>query len=216
MKKRPGLIGTKVGNSSFFHEDGSFIPVTIVKVEDCIILGKKIKEKDGYSAIQLASINTSKDIKKINKPQRKLFASLNIKPKKIVKEFKVDDEFVSELGTSLNVNHFKKDQFLDVTGISSGKGFAGVMKRHNFSGLRASHGVSISHRSHGSTGQNQDPGRVFKGKKMAGRMGGKQVTKQNLKLIKIDEKNNLLVIKGSVPGKKNSLVFIKDAIKKSI
>jgi len=216
MKKRPGLIGTKVGNSSFFHEDGSSIPVTIVKVEDCLVLGKKIKEKDGYSAVQLTSINTFKDINKINKPQRKLFASLNVKPQKIVKEFKVDEELIPELGSLLKVNHFKKDQYLDITGISSGKGFAGVMKRHNFGGLRASHGVSVSHRSHGSTGQNQDPGRVFKGKKMAGRMGGKKVTKQNLKLIEIDEDNNLLIIKGSIPGRKNSIVFVKDAVKKKI
>ena len=216
MKKRPGLIGTKVGNSSYFNEDGRSIPVTIVKVEDCIVLGKKINENEGYSAVQLASINTSKDIKKINKPQRKLFASLNIKPQKIIKEFRVSEELIPELGSILKVNHFKQDQYLDVTGISTGKGFAGVMKRHNFGGLRASHGVSVSHRSHGSTGQNQDPGRVFKGKKMAGRMGGKQVTKQNLKLIEIDEVNNLLIIKGSVPGKKNSLVIIKDAVKKNI
>jgi len=216
MRKRPGLIGTKVGSSSFFHADGSSIPVTIIKVEDCLVLGKKIKEKDGYSAVQLASINTSKDINKINKPQRKLFASLNVKPQRIVKEFKVDEEFIPEIGSLLNVNHFKKDQYLDITGISSGKGFAGVMKRHNFSGLRASHGVSISHRSHGSTGQNQDPGRVFKGKKMAGQMGGRKVTKQNLKLIEIDEDNNLLVIKGSIPGRKNSIVLIKDAVKKKI
>ena len=216
MKKRPGLIGKKVGSSSFFHEDGSSIPVTIVKVEDCLVLGKKIKEKDGYSAVQLTSINTFKDINKINKPQRKLFASLNVKPQKIVKEFKVDEELIPELGSLLKVNHFKKDQYLDITGISSGKGFAGVMKRHNFSGLRASHGVSVSHRSHGSTGQNQDPGRVFKGKKMAGRMGGKKVTKQNLKLIEIDEDNNLLIIKGSIPGRKNSIVFVKDAVKKKI
>ena len=216
MKNRAGLIGLKIGNSSYFNEDGSSVPVTIVRVEDCIVVGTKNKEKDGYSSVQLASINTSKDINKINKPQRKLFASLNIEPKKVVKEFRVSEELIPELGSLLKVNQFKKNQYLDVTGISSGKGFAGVMKRHNFGGLRASHGVSVSHRSHGSTGQNQDPGRVFKGKKMAGHMGSKQVTKQNLKLIEIDEDNNLLIIKGSVPGKKNSLVFIKDAVKKNI
>ena len=140
-----------------------------------------------------------------SKTSKKLFSSINLNPKKIIKEFKVDSDNILEVGTKLSVNHFKIDQFVDASGISIGKGFAGVMKRHNFGGLRASHGVSISHRSHGSTGQNQDPGRVFKGKKMAGRMGNKKVTKQNLKIIEIDEQNKLLVLKGSVPGKKIQL-----------
>ena len=156
-----------------------------------------------------------KDISNINKPQRKIFSSIKIKPKKIVKEFRVDNDNILEVGTKLDVNHFKVDQFVDASSISIGKGFAGVMKRHNFGGLRASHGVSISHRSHGSTGQNQDPGRVFKGKKMAGRMGNKKVTKQNLKVIDIDSENNLLIVKGSVPGKKNSIIYLKDSVKKS-
>ena len=151
----------------------------------------------------------------INKPQRKIFSSINIKPKKIIKEFRVDNNNILEVGTKLDVNHFKVDQFVDASSISIGKGFAGVMKRHNFGGLRASHGVSISHRSHGSTGQNQDPGRVFKGKKMAGRMGNKKVTKQNLKIIEIDEQNKLLILKGSVPGKKNSIIYLKDSVKRS-
>ena len=154
-------------------------------------------------------------ISNINKPQRKIFSSIKIKPKKIIKEFRVDNNNILEIGTKLNADHFKVDQFVDVSSISIGKGFAGVMKRHNFGGLRASHGVSISHRSHGSTGQNQDPGRVFKGKKMAGRMGNKKVTKQNLKIIEIDIQNNLLMIKGSIPGKKNSIIFLKDSVKKS-
>ena len=213
-KKRTGLIAKKIGNSSYFDNSGKVIPVSILKVEDCIVSAIKTQEKNGYSAIQLASIDKSKEIKKISKPQRKIFTSLDINPKKILKEFRVDSGSILELGTNLNVNHFKKNQFVDVTGVSIGKGFAGVMKRHNFSGLRASHGVSVSHRSHGSTGQNQDPGRVFKGKKMAGHMGFKKTTKQNLKLIDIDESNSLLIIKGSIPGKKNSIVFIKDAIKK--
>ena len=132
-----------------------------------------------------------------------------------MKEFKVDDENILEVGTKLNANHFKVNQFIDASSISIGKGFAGVMKRHNFGGLRASHGVSISHRSHGSTGQNQDPGRVFKGKKMAGRMGNRRVTKQNLKIVEIDNNNNLLIVKGSVPGKKNSIIYLKDSVKKS-
>ena len=212
---RSGLIATKIGNSSYYHEDGKNTQVTILKVDECIVANVKTFDKDGYNAIQLASVETQKDISRINKPQRKMFSSINIKPKKIVKEFRVDNNNVLDVGTKLDVNHFKVDQFVDASSISIGKGFAGVMKRHNFGGLRASHGVSISHRSHGSTGQNQDPGRVFKGKKMAGRMGNKKVTKQNLKVIEVDSENNLLVIKGSVPGKKNSIVYLKDSVKKS-
>ena len=212
---RSGLIATKIGNSSYYHEDGKNTQVTILKVDECIVANVKTFDKDGYNAIQLASVETQKDISRINKPQRKMFSSINIKPKKIVKEFRVDNNNVLDVGTKLDVNHFKVDQFVDASSISIGKGFAGVMKRHNFGGLRASHGVSISHRSHGSTGQNQDPGRVFKGKKMAGRMGNKKVTKQNLKVIDVDIENNLLMVKGSVPGKKNSIVYLKDSVKKS-
>jgi large subunit ribosomal protein L3 len=178
---RTGLIATKIGNSSYFYKDGSTSNVTVLKIEDCIVSNIKTHDKDGYNAIQLASIDTKKDINK----------------------------------TILNVDHFTVDQFIDASSISIGKGFAGVMKRHNFSGLRASHGVSISHRSHGSTGQNQDPGRVFKGKKMAGRMGSKKVTKQNLKVVEVDNKNNLLIVKGSIPGKKNSIIYLKDSVKKN-
>jgi large subunit ribosomal protein L3 len=212
---RSGLIATKIGNSSYYIEDGTNLHVTVLKVDECIVSNIKTEEKDGYNAVQLASINTNKDINSLNKAQRKIFSKANIKPKKILKEFRVDNQNILEIGTKLNANHFKVDQFIDVSSFSIGKGFAGVMKRHNFGGLRASHGVSISHRSHGSTGQNQDPGRVFKGKKMAGRMGNKRVTKQNLKIIEIDEKNNLLIIKGSVPGKKNSTIYLKDSIKRS-
>ena len=212
---RSGLIATKIGNSSQFEENGNNTHVTILKVDECVVLEVKTAEKNGYNALQLASIETNKDISNINKPQRKIFSSNNIKPKKILKEFRVDSENILDIGTKLNVEHFKVDQFIDASSISIGKGFAGVMKRHNFGGLRASHGVSISHRSHGSTGQNQDPGRVFKGKKMAGRMGNRKVTKQNLKILAIDNANNLLIIKGSVPGKKNSIIFLKDSVKRS-
>ena len=212
---RSGLIATKIGNSSFFHNDGTSTQVTVLKIDECTVTNIKTLEKDGYNAVQLASIEMGRDISKIKKPQKKLFSSININPKKIIKEFKVDTDNILEIGTKLSVNHFKIDQFVDASGISIGKGFAGVMKRHNFGGLRASHGVSISHRSHGSTGQNQDPGRVFKGKKMAGRMGNKKVTKQNLKIIEIDEKNKLLILKGSVPGKKNSIIYLKDSVKRS-
>ena len=212
---RSGLIATKIGNSSFYQEDGTNTNVTVLKVDECIVTNVKTVEKNGYNAVQLASIDTNKDISNINKPQRKIFSSIKINPKKVLKEFRVDNENILEVGTKLNVDHFKVDQFIDVSGVSIGKGFAGVMKRHNFGGLRASHGVSISHRSHGSTGQNQDPGRVFKGKKMAGRMGNTKVTKQNLKIIDIDKINNLLIIKGSVPGNKNSIIFLKDSIKRN-
>ena len=212
---RAGLIATKIGNSSHYNDSGTNTNVTVLKIDECIVSNVKTTERDGYNAVQLASIDTKKDISHINKPQRKLFTSSSINPKKILKEFKVDSENILEIGTILNVDHFKVDQFIDASSTSIGKGFAGVMKRHNFGGLRASHGVSISHRSHGSTGQNQDPGRVFKGKKMAGRMGNKKVTIQNLKVIEIDNTNNLLVVKGSVPGKKNSIIILKDSVKKS-
>ena len=213
--QRSGLIATKIGNSSYFQNDGTNTHVTILKVDECIVSKIKTTEKDGYNAVQIASIETGKDISHVNKPQRKLFSSIKIKPKKILKEFRVDRDNILDVGTKLNADHFKADQFIDASSYSIGKGFAGVMKRHNFGGLRASHGVSISHRSHGSTGQNQDPGRVFKGKKMAGRMGHTKVTKQNLKIIEIDNVNNILIVKGSVPGKKNSVIFLKDAIKRS-
>ena len=212
---RSGLIATKIGNSSFYQEDGTNTNVTVLKIDECIVTNVKTVEKNGYNAVQLASIDTNKDISNINKPQRKIFSSIKINPKKILKEFRVDNENILEVGTKLNADHFKVDQYIDVSGVSIGKGFAGVMKRHNFGGLRASHGVSISHRSHGSTGQNQDPGRVFKGKKMAGRMGNTRVTKQNLKIIDIDKINNLLIIKGSVPGNKNSVIFLQDSIKRN-
>ena len=212
---RSGLIATKIGNSSYYQEDGKNTHVTVLKIDECIVASVKTLDKHGYNAVQLTSVETEKDISNINKPQRKMFSSINIKPKKIVKEFRVDNDNILEVGAKLDVNHFKIDQFVDASSISIGKGFAGVMKRHNFGGLRASHGVSISHRSHGSTGQNQDPGRVFKGKKMAGRMGDKKVTKQNLKVIYVDTENNLLMVKGSVPGKKNSIVYLKDSVKKT-
>ena len=212
---RTGIIGTKIGNSSFFNEDGSVTPITIIKVDDCVVSQIKTKDKDGYNAIQLASIENNLKISNVKKPQRKIFSSINSKPKKVLKEFRVLEENLLEIGAILNVSHFQKDQIVDVTGVSIGKGFQGSMKRHNFKGGRASHGVSVSHRAHGSTGNSQDPGRVFKGKKMAGHMGAKKVTKQNLKIISVDQDNKLISIMGSVPGKKNTVVLIKDAIKKS-
>jgi len=215
MSKRTGLIGTKIGNSSFYDGSGKSLPVTILKIDECIVSDIKTVDKHGYSSLQLVSINGKKEIKKLKKPQQKIFADLKINPKKVIKEFRVDQDNILDIGSTLNVSHFKTDQFVDVTSVSIGKGFAGAMKRHNFGGLRASHGVSISHRSHGSTGQNQDPGRVFKGKKMAGHMGATKVTIQNLKVVEVDTENSLLIIKGSVPGKKNSTIIVNDSIKKN-
>ena len=212
---RTGVIGTKIGNSSFFNEDGSVTPITIIKVDDCVVSQIKTKDKDGYNAIQLASIENNLKISNVKKPQRKIFSSINSNPKRVLKEFRVLEENLLEIGAILDVSHFQKDQIVDVTGVSIGKGFQGSMKRHNFKGGRASHGVSVSHRAHGSTGNSQDPGRVFKGKKMAGHMGAKKVTKQNLKIVNVDQDNKLISIMGSVPGKKNTVVLIKDAIKKS-
>ena len=210
---RTGLIGKKIGSSSYFDSTGAMIPVTLVKVDECIVLSVKTKNKDGYNAIQLASIEDSLKLTNVNKAQKKIFTKNNINPKRCLKEFKIDEENFLEVGKKINATHFQKGQSVDVIGTSIGKGFAGSMKRHNFSGGRASHGASVSHRSHGSTGNCQDPGRVFKGKKMAGHMGNIKVTKQNLRILDVDEINNLLAIKGSVPGKKNTIVFIKDAIK---
>ncbi len=215
MKKRTGLIATKIGNSSYYAENGSVIPVTLLKIDECIVSNIKTLEKDGYFSLQIVSVDGKTDIKKVNKAQQKLFANIKCNPKKFIKEFRIDPENKLEIGTKLDVSHFKIDQYVDVTSKSIGKGFAGAMKRHNFGGLRASHGVSISHRSHGSTGQNQDPGKVFKGKKMAGHMGAKKITKQNLKVIDIDKENKILTINGSVPGRKNSVVFVNDSVKKN-
>ena len=213
MSFRAGLIGTKVGNSSYFNEDGKMIPVTIIKINECIVSSIKSEEKNGYDSVQLISIDKSKNINKVNKSQRKLFTSLEVNPKKVIKEFRVDKNNNLEVGNSLKVNHFEKNQFVDVTGKSIGKGFAGAMKRHNFGGLRASHGVSISHRAHGSTGQNQDPGKVFKGKKMAGHMGSKMRTKQNIEIIKTDLENDIMYLKGSIPGSRNTEVLVKQSVK---
>ena len=210
---RTGLIGKKIGSSSYFDDNGMMIPVTLVKVEDCIVLDIKTTEKNGYNAIQISSIEDNLKLKNVNKAQKKLFTKININPKRHLKEFRIDENNFIEIGKKINASHFQKGQSVDITGTSIGKGFAGSMKRHNFSGGRASHGASVSHRSHGSTGNSQDPGRVFKGKKMAGHMGARKVTKQNLKIIEIDDKNKLLVNKGSIPGKRNSIVIIKDTVK---
>ena len=208
-----GLIGKKVGMTREFFKTGQSVPVTVLKIEKGRVIQLIDKEKRGYNAIQLGfgGIKNSK----LTKSMKGYFSKKNTEAKKILKEFKVKNLEQYKEGNEFGIEIFKDIKFLDVRSKTIGKGFAGAMKRHNFGGLRASHGVSISHRAHGSTGQNQDPGRVFKGKKMAGRMGNKKVTKQNLKIISIDESNNLLVIKGSVPGKKNSIILLKDSVKKS-
>ena len=207
------LIGRKIGMSREFYKTGQSVPVTVLKMETGRIIELINKEKRGYQAIQIGfgKIKNSK----LSKSMKGYFTKKNTEPKKILKEFKVDNMENYKEGNELGIEIFKDVKFVDVKSKTIGKGFAGAMKRHNFAGLRASHGVSVSHRAHGSTGQNQDPGKVFKGKKMAGHMGAKKVTIQNLKVIEVDEENNLLVIKGSVPGKKNSTIIINDAIKKN-
>ena len=206
-----GLIGKKIGMSREFHKTGQSIPVTIVKLEKARVIQVIEQEKRGYKAVQVGfgSIKTSK----ISKPLKGYFTKKNTEPKKKLKEFRVADTEKYKEGNEFGLEIFKDIKFVDVRSKTIGKGFAGVMKRHNFSGLRATHGVSVSHRSHGSTGQRQDPGKVFKGKKMAGHMGDKLRTIQNLEIIKSDLENNLLYLKGSIPGSKNSEVIVKKAAK---
>ena len=206
-----GLIGKKIGMSREFFKTGQSIPVTVLKVERGRVIQLIDKEKRGYNAIQLGfgGIKNSK----LSKSMKGYFSKKNTEAKKILKEFKVKDLEQYKEGNEFGIEIFKDIKFLDVRSKTIGKGFAGAMKRHNFGGLRASHGVSISHRAHGSTGQNQDPGKVFKGKKMAGHMGNKLRTMQNLEIIKTDISNELIYIKGSIPGSKNSEVLIKKAVK---
>ncbi len=211
---RTGLIARKEGMTRVFDEDGVHIPVTVLKVESCQVTDIRTKDKDGYVAVQLG-VGVAK-AKNTSKAMRGHFGKAKVEPKSKVAEFRVSDDAVLDIGAELGVNHFIAGQFVDVTGTSVGKGFAGVMKRHNFGGLRASHGVSVSHRSHGSTGQNQDPGRVFKGKKMAGHMGDVTVTTQNLKVVGVDLEEGLILIRGAVPGSKKGWVFVNDAVKRAL
>lgn len=211
---RTGLIAEKVGMTQFFAADGTMVPVTVLQIDDCVVVGKKtVDGVDGYDAVKVAAKKSKAN--SLNKPQKEYFSKLQVEPRAHVKEFRVNSENLLEVGTELNASHFAKDQFVDVSGTSIGKGFAGAMKRHNFGGLRASHGVSVVHRSHGSTGQRQDPGKVFKNKKMAGHMGARTVTKMNLKVYDVDSDKNLIFILGSVPGAKGGVVYIRDAIKRS-
>ena len=210
---RTGVIGKKIGMSSMYTDQGERLTLTLLQLENCQILSHKNLDKDGYDAVVLGAV--SKKSSKVLKPQKKFYADSKLEPKAVIKEFRVTQENKLDIGTELKPSHFKVGQYIDVSGRSIGKGFAGVMKRHNFGGLEASHGVSISHRSHGSTGQCQDPGKVFKGKKMAGHLGDKNTTIQNLQVISTDDEKNILVVSGSVPGSKGRYVFVKDAVKKA-
>lgn len=208
---RTGLIAQKLGMTRVFTEDGSHVPVTVLKVDGCQVVAVRTQDKDGYTALQLGSGDAK--INRVSKPERERFAKAKVRPKKRLVEFRVADDAVVEVGSEIAASHFVAGQKVDVTGTSIGKGFAGGMKRHGFGGLRASHGVSISHRSHGSTGNNQDPGRVFKNKKMAGHMGDRRVTTQNLVVVSTDDERGLILVRGAVPGSEGGWVLVRDAVK---
>ncbi|MFC2968863.1 50S ribosomal protein L3 [Acidimangrovimonas pyrenivorans] len=209
---RSGVIAKKLGMTRLFMEDGKQIPVTVLQLDNLQVVAQRTAEKDGYTAVQLGA--GSAKAKRTTAAMRGHFAKANVAPKRKVTEFRVSPENLIEVGEEITADHYLEGQYVDIAGTSIGKGFAGAMKRHNFGGLRASHGVSISHRSHGSTGQCQDPGRVFKGKKMAGHMGAARVTTQNLQVVRTDADRGLIMVKGAVPGSKGGWVTIKDAVKK--
>jgi len=211
---RSGVIAKKVGMTRLFMEDGKQIPVTVLQLDKLEVVANRTMEKDGYTAVQLGA-GTAK-AKRTSKAMRGHFAAAKVEPKRKIAEFRVAEENLIPVGEEIIAAHYFEGQFVDVAGTSIGKGFQGAMKRHNFSGLRATHGVSISHRSHGSTGQCQDPGKVFKGKKMAGHMGAARVTTQNLQVVKTDIDRGLIMIKGAVPGSKGGWVTVKDAVKKPL
>ncbi|NNJ66933.1 MAG: 50S ribosomal protein L3 [Boseongicola sp.] len=209
---RSGVIAKKVGMTRLFMDDGKQIPVTVLQLDKLQVVAKRTAETDGYSAVQLGA-GTAK-AKRTSQAMRGHFSAAKVEPKRKIAEFRVDPENLIDVGEEITANHYFEGQFVDVSGTSIGKGFQGAMKRWNFGGLRATHGVSISHRSHGSTGQCQDPGRVFKGKKMAGHMGAARVTTQNLQVVRTDAGRGLIMVKGAVPGSKGGWVTIKDAVKK--
>ncbi len=208
---RTGVIARKLGMTRLFMEDGRQVPVTVLSMDNVQVVAQRTNERDGYTAVQLGA--GAAKAKNVTKPMRGHFTVAKVEPKKKVVEFRVSEDNLVDVGEEIIASHFFEGQFVDVVGTSIGKGFAGAMKRHNFGGLRASHGVSISHRSHGSTGQCQDPGRVFKGKKMAGHMGAARVTTQNLRIVKTDVERGLLMVRGAVPGAKGGWVIIRDAVK---
>ena len=210
---RSGLITQKVGMTRVFNDDGSHLPVTVLKVEDLQVVANRTNDTDGYVAVQLGYGKAK--VKNVSKPMRGHFAKAKVEPKAKLAEFRVSEDGLIEVGAELSAAHFVEGQYVDVIGTSIGKGFAGAMKRHNFGGLRASHGVSVSHRSHGSTGQCQAPGRVFKGKKMAGHLGAARVTVQSLKVVSSDADKGLILVHGAVPGHKGAYVLVKDAVKRA-
>lgn len=209
---RSGVIAKKVGMTRLFLEDGKQVPVTVLQLDNVQVVAQRTVEKDGYTAVQLGA--GAAKAKRTTQPMRGHFAKANVEPKRKIVEFRVDPQNLIGVGEEIIAAHYFPGQYVDVSGTSIGKGFAGVMKRHNFGGLRASHGVSVSHRSHGSVGQCQDPGRIFKGKKMAGHMGTTRVTTQNLQVVRIDTDRGLVMVKGAVPGNKGGWVTVKDAVKK--
>jgi large subunit ribosomal protein L3 len=211
---RTGVIAKKVGMTRLFAEDGSHVPVTVLQLDAVQVVAVRTKEKDGYTAVQLGAGKAK--VKNVGKPMRGHFAKAKVEPKRKLAEFRVAADKLLDVGAELDAGHFVVGQFVDVAGYATGKGFQGVMKRWNFRGLEASHGVSISHRSHGSTGHRQDPGRTFKGKKMAGHMGTDRATVQSLKVVGTDSDKGLLLVKGAVPGQAGNWVLVTDAVKRKL
>ena len=210
-RRRPGVIAQKMGMTRIFTDDGRHVPVTVLKMETCQVTAQRTEESHGYTALQLGAGKAK--VKNINGAMRGHFAKVRVEPKRTVAEFRVSEDALIDVGQELQADHFATGQFVDVVGTSIGKGFAGGMKRHNFSGLRASHGVSISHRSIGSTGHCQDPGKVFKGKKMPGQMGSARSTVQNLEIVSTDVDRGLILVRGGVPGPESGIVLVSDAVK---
>jgi large subunit ribosomal protein L3 len=209
---RSGVIAQKLGMTRIYNDAGEHVPVTVLRMENCQVVAQRTQEKNGYTAVQLG-VGLAK-VKNTSKAERGHFATASVEPKAKVAEFRVSPENLLDVGSEITVEHFVVGQKVDVTGTSIGKGFQGVIKRHNFGGGRATHGNSVSHRSHGSTGQRQDPGKVFKGKKMAGHMGDRRVTTQNLRVVKTDVERGLIMVEGAVPGAKGGWIQIRDAVKK--
>ena len=210
---RSGILALKVGMTRIFTDAGEHVPVTVLKLDNLQVLSHRTVEKNGYTALQLGA--GTRKASRLTKADRANFAKAEVEPKRKLVEFRVSPDNLIEVGAEITANHFVPGQFVDVTGTSQGKGFQGAMKRWNFSGLRATHGVSVSHRSHGSTGQRQDPGKVFKGKKMAGHMGDDRITTQNLIVAKVDVARGLVMVRGAVPGSKGGWVLVRDAVKKA-
>jgi large subunit ribosomal protein L3 len=208
---RSGVIAQKIGMTRVYNDAGEHVPVTVLRMENCQVVAQRTQEKNGYTAVQLG-VGLAK-VKNTTKPMRGHFAAASVEPKAKLAEFRVSPENLIDVGAEITAEHFVAGQKVDVTGTSIGKGFQGVMKRHNFGGGRASHGNSVSHRSHGSTGQRQDPGKVFKGKKMAGHMGATRVTTQNVEVVSTDADRGLILIRGAVPGSKGAWIYVRDAVK---